>query len=61
MGRTKALVTKNFLSGKENASLAFGALSGISSFACPCPFCILSTIGFTLHGVCEKFEVELWK
>jgi len=51
----------NFLAKRGNASLAAGALFGISSFACPCPFCILSTITLTLHGAWEKVGCKLWK
>jgi hypothetical protein len=43
-----------------NASLCAGVLMGLGSFACPCPFCILSSLSLLLNGLLEKAGIRLW-
>ncbi len=51
---------KQFLE-RGNASLGAGILMGLGSFACPCPFCILSSLALLFNGILEKAGITLWK
>ena len=41
---------------KGNESLAIGALWGLGAIACPCPVCIMGTLGLIANGVREKLK-----
>jgi len=62
MGKKSCKINKkDLLLRKGNTSLAIGTTFGISSIACPCPFCILGSITFLINGIRQKLEVILWK
>lgn len=49
MGASKEKLLKN-----GNESLAAGALLGVGAVACPCPFCIGTSLLFLINGIREK-------
>jgi len=37
-----------------NLSLILGIVLGINAFSCPCPTCILGSVGLLVYGIKEK-------
>jgi len=56
-------IEKQSLIHKGNASIAAGALYGVSSLAIPCPLCIIAGSALVLNGIREKLEIGIpfWK
>jgi len=47
-------VSNEKLLKKGNESLVTGALLGVGAAACPCPFCMGSSLLFLLNAIREK-------
>ena len=44
-----------------NASLVMGLALGLNALSCPCPPCVLGTIGLMLNGIRQKLGIRLFK